>query len=174
MISLLKERRKDFVYPISATTRKEREWEIDWDTYYFLNNNDFEKWIKNWDFLEYALVHKKAYYWTLKKPILEAIEKWRIVIREIDVQWFDSILKSFPKNKLSSIFITPPSEEILRKRILDRAPISKEELDLRMLTMKEELKYLDIADIILEQWTIEWMYEDLIWKIESISPFNQD
>lgn len=168
MISLLKERKKDYFYPISATTREPREWEKNWETYHFLTNKEFEEWIEKWDFLEYALVHGKAYYWTLKKPILNAINSWKIVIREIDVQWFASISETFPKEKLSSIFIKPPSEEILRKRIKERAPISEDELDARIFTMKKEMLYIDKTDEILWQWNIEEMYLEFLEKIDNI------
>lgn len=168
MISLLKERKKNFFYPVSATTRSMREWEKDWETYYFLKKDEFEDWIDKWDFLEFACVHWKSYYWTLKKPILDAVDSWKTVIREVDVQWFDSISKTFPKDKLFSIFILPPSENILRERIKTRAPISDEELDARMKTMKNELVYSKKADYTLSQWSIEEMYENLLRKILEI------
>lgn len=170
LISMLKERRKDFFYPVSLTTREIREWEKDWETYYFVSIDDFEQKIKNGDFLEYAFVHNKAYYWMLKKPILDAIDLWKIVIREVDVQWFDSIRKQFDHNNLASIFILPPTEEILIRRIKKRSEISNEEINSRLESLKKELEYVKYVDFTVENidYGQEEMYKDLVRKIELI------
>lgn len=172
LLSLLKERRPDFFYPVSATSRAIREGEKEGETYHFVSEEKFEKMIEEGEFLEYAVVHKKWHYGTLKKPILNAIFDWKIVVREIDVQGFDSISKNLNKDLFSSIFILPPSEEILRKRITERAPISKEELDSRMESLKKEILYKDRCSAILEQDEIEKMYENLEKLIQSLISFK--
>lgn len=170
LISKLKEKRKDFFYPISATTRAPREWEVDWETYYFLSSEEFKNKINNWEFLEYALVHHKAYYWLLKKPVFEAINSSRNVIREIDVQGFDFIKKQMNKDDLASIFILPPSEDILIRRIKERSDISDEELNNRLISLKKESEYSKYADYTIENidYGQEKMFDDFVSKIELI------
>ena len=170
MISLLKERRKDFFYPISATTRAPRKWERNWETYYFISEDEFRQKITAWDFIEYAKVHKKWYYWLLKAPVLDAIDKWKVVIREIDVQWLDSVKTVMNWENFKSIFILPPSKEHLIWRIVSRDAISEDELLKRLDSLEKELEYVDKCDYTLTnyQWEIEKMYLNLISIIDQI------
>ena len=179
LISLLKKRKnpEKYFFPISCTTRKPRliketwEFEKDGENYFFISKEEFEKKIENWDFLEYAHVHWETYYWTLKKPILDAINEWKIVIREIDVQGFETICKNFDKTLLWSVFIDIPPLHLLKNRIRARAPISEEELQKRMESMQKELVYRDEVDFIVKNIEngVEEMYEDLEFKIGVIS-----
>ncbi len=188
LISLLKERKNKFLekiwkkpkyfFPISCTTRKPRiikeTWELekDWENYFFLSKEEFEKKIENLEFLEYAHVHWETYYWTLKSQIIDPVNDWKIVIREIDVQWFDLILNSWllDRSLIWSIFIDIPEMRLLKNRIRDRAPISEEELSKRMESLKKELVYRDKVDFLIkniENW-VEKMYQDLLEKIDKI------
>jgi len=172
LISLLRKREQDFFFPISCTTRDPREWEFDWWTYYFLSKEEFEDKIKNWEMLEYALVHWKAYYWLMKGPILDAINEWKTVIREIDVQGFDSICKILNEKIFWSIFIDVPKKiELLKERIRNRAPIAESELNARMDSIKKESLYKFKTDFVItniEDW-VEEMYDDLLEKIEELT-----
>jgi guanylate kinase len=138
VIGLLKENHPEFVYPISATTREPRPGEKDGATYHFVDKNKFEEMIKNGDLLEYAIVHNKEYYGTLKKPILEALEKGKTVIREVDMQGCESILQVFPKENLVSIFLTVPDKQDLIDRILKRGKLPEEEIQRRMQSAEKE------------------------------------
>ena len=171
LIKKLKEREPDYSYPMSITTRAPRDWEISWDVYNFVSEKEFKEKIDSLELLEYAKVHWKWYYGLLKATILEWIKNWRVMIREIDVQWFDSIAAQLDKSLYASIFILPPNEEILRRRIKERSHISDEELDARMKTMKNESKYASIADetIINIDGGEEIMYLDFVKKIKSLT-----
>ena len=181
LIKKLKERRKDYVYPISATTREMRVGEKDWKDYYFLTEDEFKQKIADGEFLEHAKVHDgKTYYWLLISHTMNAINDWKTIIKEVDVQWFNSISKIIPKSQLKTIFILPPSEKSLRDRIRSRSPIDEDELDARMNTLKVEMEYADKADVTVknvDNWiednievekAIEEMYEDLTFKIEKL------
>lgn len=170
LINLLKERRPDFSFPISLTTRKPREWEINGQTYFFTQEDEFKSKINSWEFLEYANVHWSYYYWLLKEPVLKAIWNWKIVIREVDVQWFDSISNILDKDHISSIFVLPPPLEILKNRIRKRSNISSEELERRISSLDHEMKYSRLADYTIDniEGDLEAMYDDLIIKIDLI------
>ncbi len=166
MIEKVKEKYEKLFFPISVTTRKMREWEKEWEVYNFISNKEFKEKIKNNEFLEYACVHDVNYYGTLKEPVLNALNQWKTVLREIDYQWFLSIKKVVPAEKLLSVFFMPPEIEILKKRIKDRAPISEEELNHRIDSIKKEMKVADQCDIKFEQ--IDWDIEASFKKFEKI------
>lgn len=147
MMNILKERHTEYVFPISATTRKMREGEIEGVQYYFLTKEEFENKIENDEFLEYANVHNSAYYGVLKKPIFEGLKLGEVLIREVDYQGFLSIKRIIPKQNLKTLFILPPGEEILIKRIKERATISDEELNNRLHSIREEVKIANQCDI---------------------------
>lgn len=171
LIELLKKRRwNHFFFPISAVTREMREWEVEWKVYNFISKENFEEKIEKWEFLEWAKVHWDVYYWSLKEPILNAINQWKNVVRELNIEGFDKISQSSFKENLKSIFILPPSQEILKDRIRKRAKISDEELNKRMESMKEESVYAEKTDFQIKNinWGIEEMYENLIKKIDLI------
>ena len=170
LINLLKKRRPNFIFPISVTTREPRKWEKEGETYFFVSEKEFEERLASWEFLEYAKVHSNCYYWLLKKPILKAIGQWSIIIREGDVQWFDSISKILDKNHLSSIFVLPPSMSDLKNRIKKRSNISDEELNRRLDSLVHELKYAKLADYTIKniEGDLESMYDDFINKIDLI------
>jgi guanylate kinase len=146
----LKESHPEFTYPISATTRPMREGEKDGDIYHFLSKEDFEKGIEAGDFLEYATVHQDHYYGTMKQPIMDALEEGKTLVREVDIQGFDSIREILPAKNLVTIFITAPSKQELIERIMGRATISEEELEKRLESMHREFARAKDCDYMVE------------------------
>ena len=148
ILSTLKEKHPDLHFPRSATTRERRDGEGD-DLYHFVSDDEFDKLIEENSVLEYAVVHGGARYGTLVDEIIPQIEKGITVIREVDVQGFDSITAhSFfrgedPQYTLDSIFILPESKEQLITHITERAPIDDDELKHRIASMEHELKYAE-------------------------------
>lgn len=140
----------EYTYPLSATTRPMREGERDGEIYYFYTRERFEEGMKKGEFLETALVHQSHYYGLLKKPVIESLERGETVIREVDIQGFDSIRKIIPKNNLVSVFITLPSKQELIDRIVNRAAISKEELNHRLESMHREFSRARDCDYLVE------------------------
>ncbi|MBI5414544.1 guanylate kinase [Candidatus Peregrinibacteria bacterium] len=129
-----------FVFPVSATTRPPRPGEKEGETYYFLSEEDFRSRIKNDEFLEWAEVHNSYLYGTLKKPIFDAIRDGKNVVRELDIQGFESVQKILPRDEYVSIFLLPPSLEVLERRIRERSPLSDAEVEKRMESAKIELE----------------------------------
>lgn len=124
----LKELRPDFLYPLSATTRPMREGEKEGDIYHFYTKEAFKKGIEKGEFLEWAIVHQDNYYGLIKEPIEKGLKEGKTIVREVDIQGFDSIRTKIDPKNLVTIFITVPNIEELIERIVSRAPISKDEL----------------------------------------------
>ena len=133
-------------YSVSMTTRQKRDGEIDGINYYFTTKEDFEKRIKNDEFIEYA-IYNDNYYGTLKKDVIDKINMGKNIICEIEVQGAKQIKKLFPEALL--IFIMPPSIEELRNRLINRHTNDLEDVERRIKIAKEENKYKDIYDYIV-------------------------
>lgn len=151
---ILKELRShhpEWQFPRSATTRARRKGEGD-DLYRFVTDAEFDELIEADEVLEWAVVHGGARYGTLLEEIIPFIEEGKIVMREVDVQGFDSIRthQLFRGDEapytLQSIFVLPENKAQLIEHITKRAPMNQEELNRRMASMEMELTYADLCD----------------------------
>lgn len=135
-----------FHFPRSATTRARREGEGT-ELYHFLTDAEFDLLLSENKILEWATVHGGARYATIVDEIIPYIEQGKTVVREVDVQGFDSIRHhplfsgDHSKYTLQSIFIVPENTEQLIRRIQNRAPISEDELQRRIESMDKELSF---------------------------------
>ncbi len=151
ILKALKKRHPEIVFPRSATTRPRRSGEGD-DLYRFVSEEEFDALIERGELLEWAVVHGGARYGTLAEEIIPPIERGEIVVREVDVQGYDSIRNHRyfrgpdAPYRLESLFILPESREQLTLRIRARAPISDEELKRRVASMERELTYAQECD----------------------------
>lgn len=166
VIAKIKEKHPEFVYPISATTRPQRPNEKEGDVYHFWNKDQFEKAVYDGDFLEWAIVHKDYCYGTLKKPIMEALEAGKVVLRELDVQGFQSIRERLKDENLVTIFISPPSFDALKERILKRGEMEPEVLEKRLESARKELEISKECDHIVVN--PEGKVEEAVAEIEGI------
>jgi len=135
-------------FSISATSRKARGEERDGKDYYFLSNQEFKARIKNDEFIEYEEVYGGNYYGTLKSEVDRIWKDKKIAIFDIDVVGGANIKSMFPDETLS-IFVMPPSIEILRERLIERGDVSKEEIDVRIKKAESELDYASKFDNII-------------------------
>ncbi len=106
LVNLLSQKNNFFI-STSHTTRKPRPNEIEGKDYYFVNDNEFRRLIKNDEFLEYAKVFKN-YYGTSRSPVIQNLEKKYNVIFDIDWQGADQIRNKKLDYKLITFFILPP------------------------------------------------------------------
>tara|TARA_A100001015_G_C14601956_1_gene560805 strand:- start:11 stop:640 length:630 start_codon:yes stop_codon:yes gene_type:complete len=104
---------------VSHTTRSPRSNEVDGIDYYFINKNQFQKLIKENEFLEHAKVFGN-YYGTSKKNVLNKLNDGKNIIFDIDWQGTEQIIKQKLNYKLVTIFILPPSKKILHDRLSNR------------------------------------------------------
>jgi guanylate kinase len=123
-------RRLDNVYlNISTTTRQIRAGEQNGREYWFVSRDEFEKQIKAGSFLEYAEVFGNL-YGTGKDKILQALGQGRTVLLEIDVQGALQVKRLYPEAKL--IFILPPKQTELQKRINGRGRDDERDIEKRL------------------------------------------
>jgi len=104
---------------ISHTTRQPRPNETQDEDYFFVNEEEFKRLIKNEEFLEYAKVFKN-YYGTTRTPVIDKLNKSKNVLFDIDWQGADQIKNKKLDYKLITFFILPPSKEILFERLSNR------------------------------------------------------
>ena len=108
-----------FEISISHTTREPRANEIPDKDYYFVDENEFKRLIKNEEFLEYAKVFDN-YYGTTRTPVIDKLNKGKNVLFDIDWQGADQIKNKKLDYKLITFFILPPSKEVLFERLSNR------------------------------------------------------
>ncbi len=150
LINALRERHPEYLFPPSCTTRSPRPGEVEGKTYHFISQEQFKAKIDSEELLEYACVHGEHYYGTLKNPLIEGVESGKIVIREFDVQGYEQARTRLPRDYFTSIFLKPGEDVTnLVERIRDRAPISDEEVEKRIKSMKKELEYAPHYDHII-------------------------
>ena len=118
LVKLLSKNKK-FHISISHTTRKPRSNEVPDQDYYFVDQEKFEKLVKNEEFLEYAKVFNHL-YGTTQTPVIEKLEKGENVIFDIDWQGADQIKNKKLNYKLITFFILPPSKKVLLERLSNR------------------------------------------------------
>ena len=125
-------------FSVSACSREERSKEIDGKDYYFLDVDGFKKKIEENAFVEWEEVYENQYYGTLKSEIERIWSKGKSVIFDIDVVGGINIKKQYPKECLS-IFIMPPSVDVLRERLSSRDSESEEMIEKRLNKSEEEI-----------------------------------
>lgn len=123
-------------YSVSATTRKPREGEVDGRDYVFLTREEFERWIEEGRFLEYA-EYSGNLYGTPEEKVEEFLESGRSVILEIELQGARKVRKKRPDAVM--LFVRAPSLEETRKRLQGRATEDTEALERRMTTALKEV-----------------------------------
>ena len=128
----------DIKYSISATTRKPREGEIDGVHYFFKTKEEFEQMIKDDALVEYNLVHGN-YYGTPKSFVEKTLAEGNRVLFDIDVFGKINFDKVYPD--ATGIFIMPPSDEELERRLRGRGTDSEEVIQLRLANAKKEIEF---------------------------------
>ena len=121
----------NFETSISHTTRQPRPNEIKDKDYFFVNDNKFNRLIKNGEFLEYAKVFNH-FYGTTRTPVIDKLDKGKHVLFDIDWQGSDQIKNKKLDYKLITFFILPPSKEVLFERLSNRDMKDKLIVDERM------------------------------------------
>ena len=135
-------------FSISATSRKPRGKEKNGKDYYFLSDLEFKEKINAQKFIEYEEVYGGFFYGTLKSELNRIWGHNKIVIFDIDVVGGVNIKEMFPLETLS-VFVMPPSLEILKKRLIDRGDISNDEIETRIKKAENELDFASKFDNII-------------------------
>ncbi|MCK5830335.1 MAG: guanylate kinase [Methylococcales bacterium] len=134
------------IVSVSHTTRQMRKGEVEGKDYFFSTTDSFKKMIIDDEFLEHAQVFDN-FYGTSKKSIEETLHDGTDVILEIDWQGAQQVRQMLPSS--ISIFILPPSIEILQQRLESRDQDSKEIIARRMRDAVEEMSHYDEFDYLI-------------------------
>ena len=135
-------------FSISATSRKPRQGELDGKDYYFLTEEDFKQRVSEDKFVEWVEVYQGTCYGTLKSEIERIWDKGNTVIFDVDVLGGVSLKKIFGEKALS-IFIQPPSIEVLEQRLRNRGTETEESLRKRIERAEMELQYSNQLDVVV-------------------------
>ncbi len=136
-------------FAISCTTRAPRPGEVDGHVYHFITLERFEEMMKNDEFLEWA-EYSGNFYGTPRSEVVDPLRKGMLVIREVELQGVLAIRERIPPENRHIIFIDGGSWDILRERIIARAPISVGELELRRQRYLEEMSSKAYSDEVID------------------------
>ena len=145
MKELLK-RYDNYALSISATTRAPREGETDGKEYFFVTKEQFEKMRDERKLIEYAQ-YVNNYYGTPKEYVEQKMAEGKDVILEIEIQGALKVKKRFPDALL--LFVTPPSAEELRRRLVGRGTETLEVINARLARAAEEASGMEAYDYLL-------------------------
>ena len=135
-------------FSVSATSRPPRGQEQDGVDYYFLTPEEFRSHIENDDFLEYEEVYEGRFYRTLKSQVEEKLTAGMNVVFDVDVKGGINIKKYYGEDALS-VFIQPPSIEVLRERLIRRNTDEMAQIEQRLAKAEYEMTFASQFDRIL-------------------------
>lgn len=135
-----------FDFSISATSRKPRGEEVDGRDYYFLSHDDFKAHVDKGDFLEWEEVYQGTCYGTLKSEVERIWNNGKVIVFDVDVNGGKNIKRYFGNDALS-VFVMPPSIEVLEQRLRSRGTDSEEAIAKRLGRSAEELKQAPHFDV---------------------------
>ena len=165
LVNLLS-KKDNYVISISHTTRNPRPGEINNKDYYFVNDNEFKRLIKNEEFLEYAKVFNN-FYGTTRTPVIDNLNKGKNVLFDIDWQGADQIKNKKLDFKLISFFILPPSKEVLFERLSNRDMRDKLIAEERMKQFERDVLHWINYDYVIINDEIEKCYNKIDNLIEA-------
>lgn len=140
LVKALLESLSNLSVSVSHTTRKPRKAEIDGENYHFVSKERFGEMISNNDFVEHAEVFGNL-YGTARSNIKEKLDANIDIILEIDWQGARQVRENMPDS--ISIFILPPSKNVLLQRLTDRAQDDDETISERMKNSESEMSHYD-------------------------------
>ena len=154
----------DFVFSISATTRKKRSTEKNGVDYFFISEEEFKNKIEQGEFVEWEKFYD-YYYGTIKQQIDGNIAKRLCTVFEVDVKGALRIKEAYSNSVL--IFIAPPSIKELRKRLIERNTETDEDLRKRIERAEMELGFKDKFDYVVSNIDLELAKKEVKKIIEN-------
>ncbi len=137
---------ENYALSISATTRNPRVGEENGREYFFKTVEEFEKMIAKDELIEYAK-YVDNYYGTPREYVEEQMKAGKDVILEIEIQGALKVREKFPDALL--LFVTPPSAQELKKRLVNRGTETMDVIEFRMNRAKEEALGMDQYDYLI-------------------------
>ncbi len=165
LVSLLS-KLDNFEVSISHTTRKPRPNEIEEKDYFFVNEEKFQRLIKNQEFLEYARVFNN-FYGTSRTPVIDKLNKGKNVLFDIDWQGADQIRNKKLDYKLITFFILPPSKDVLFERLSNRDMKDKLIADERMKQFGRDVLHWINYDYVVINENLKECYDKILNLIKA-------
>jgi guanylate kinase len=132
--------RGDVGYSVSCTTRAPRAGERNGIDYHFVSEAEFAAKRERGEFAESATVHGRS-YGTLKSEVQRVLDEGRHVLMDIDVQGAAQFMVAYPSSV--TVFVLPPSVDVLLERLVDRQTESAASLLTRLRSARAELAEVD-------------------------------
>lgn len=145
IVKHLLSRFSELAFSVSATTRAPRSGEIDGIDYYFISAEEFNQRVLNKEFVEYEEVYHHTFYGTLMDEVKRLWKEELIVVFDVDVKGAITLKKNFGESALS-LFIKPPSTEILDQRLRNRATDELSKIEERINKAHYELEFEEYFD----------------------------
>lgn len=161
LVKALLQEHENLELSISFTTRQPRQSEMNGVDYWFVSQQKFDEMKENNLFLETAECHG-SFYGTSKEAISKILNKGNDVILEIDFQGANIIKEIFPN--AISIFILPPSIDVLADRLRSRNEDSEKVIEKRLAAARSEMSHVEKFDYV----TINDDFETSLKELESI------
>ncbi|MGP1580060.1 MAG: guanylate kinase [Wolinella sp.] len=134
-------------FSVSTTTRAPRADEVEGVHYHFVSKSQFLEGVEQGLFLEWAEVHGN-YYGTSKLTVESALQSGKLVVFDIDIQGHRNIKESYPI-LTTSIFITTPTQQDLRERLIARGSDDEETIDRRVIHAYNEMRHIKEFDYLI-------------------------
>lgn len=151
-------------FSISACSRSARPMEQEGKDYYFLGVDGFRQAIANGDFIEWEEVYTDHYYGTLKREVQRLWDEGKVIIFDVDVVGGLNLKALFKEHALS-VFIQPPSVEVLEKRLRARETESEERIALRIKKSSWELSQAESFDVCILNEHLEVAVSEAITQV---------
>lgn len=161
----------ELAYSVSATTRTARPGEVEGEHYVFLSREEFERWIREGKFLEWA-EYSGNLYGTLEQKVEELLDAGRSVILEIELQGARQVRLKRPDAAM--VFVRAPSLEETRRRLSGRATETAEAMETRLATAVGEVAARDEFDVEVVNGEWERARRDMIEIMENIVAGGKD
>lgn len=157
---------KDLSFSISATSRAPREGEQDGRDYYFLSQEAFMARVEAGEFLEWEEVYEGTCYGTLKSEVERLWGEGKVAVFDVDVNGGRNIKRYFGADALS-IFVMPPSVEVLEQRLRARGTDSEESIRRRLARSAKELEEAPMFDVTIVNDDLQRAVQETRQVIES-------
>ncbi|MDR2231616.1 MAG: guanylate kinase [Tannerella sp.] len=148
-------------FAVSATSRAPRGKEKDGVEYYFITPEAFKQKIRNDEFLEYEEVYKDSFYGSLRSEVERIFSAGCHVIFDVDVAGGRRLKNIFGERSMT-VFIKPPSIEVLRKRLYGRQTDTPEVIESRLAKAAYELEFVSQYDAVVISDQLEQVLADTL------------
>lgn len=156
-------------FSVSATTRPSREGEKNGEAYYFLSEQEFDQKVRGNQFLEWEYYSSKR-YGTLRSEVDKLVECGYFPLLDIEVKGALNVQQMYGSDSIT-IFVKPPSMEVLKKRLQNRGSETKISLQKRLERAREEMSFAHRFDHAVINDDLDTAYEEIKAIIE---PFITD